>query len=148
MRQIRIALLTALCVMLLGGVALAAAKVISTPKAPAAIGPYSQAIEANGVIYVSGQLPIDPATGKMPAEVADQAKQSLENIKAILEAAGSGMDQVVMVNIFVQDMNHFKVVNDIYAKYFTANFPARATVQVARLPRDALVEISAIAVKK
>ena len=163
MRAKTLLTLTIICLLCLGGAAVALAKeaqkapkaaapaahkVIATTKAPAAIGPYSQAIEAGKTVYVSGQLPIDPATNAMPKDVAAQAKQSMENIKAILEAAGSSMEQVVMVNIYMHDLNQFGVVNDVYAKYFKGNFPARATVQVARLPKDAAVEISAIAVKK
>ncbi len=155
-RSIVIALMVCASLLLIGTVAGAAEKapkaaknspVIQTPKAPAAIGPYSQGIKAGGMVFVSGQLPINPADGKIPEGAAAQAKQSMENVKAVLEAGGSSLDKVVMVNIFVKDLNQFKAINDVYATFFKKNFPARATVEVARLPRDVQVEISAIAVK-
>ena len=119
--------------------------VVSTEKAPAAIGPYSQGIATGSLVFSSGQLPIDPATGQMPADPAGQAKQSMENVKAVLEAAGSGLQKAVKVTIFLQNMEHFGAVNEVYAGYFSGTFPARSCVQVARLPKDALVEIEAIA---
>lgn len=122
-------------------------RVVSTPKAPAAIGPYSQGIIAGDLVFTSGQLPIDPATNTMPADIKSQARQSMENVKAVVEAAGSDMGKVVKVTIFLKDMNDFSVVNEIYASYFTKDFPARSCVQVARIPRDALVEIEAVAKK-
>lgn len=122
-------------------------KAVSTPKAPAAIGPYSQGIDTGTLVFSSGQLPIDPASGQMPAEPAAQARQSLENVKAVLEAAGCGLDKVVKVTVFLQNMEHFAAVNEVYAGFFSGTFPARSCVQVARLPKDALVEIEAIAVK-
>ena len=112
-------------------------EVIHTSNAPAAIGPYSQAIKAGGAIYVSGQLPVDPATG---------ARQSLTNIKNILAEAGTDLDHVVRVDVFMKDMNMFADMNAVYAEFFTEKCPARAAVEVARLPKDALVEIGAIAV--
>ena len=121
--------------------------VISTSKAPAAIGPYSQGIDTGSLVFSSGQLPIDPATGEMPADPAGQAKQSMENVKAVLEAAGSGLQKAVKVTIFLQNMEHFAAVNEVYASYFSGTFPARSCVQVARLPKDALVEIEAVALK-
>ena len=121
---------------------------IHTPNAPAAIGPYSQAIEAGSTIYVSGQLPIDPATGAFPEGIQAQTKQSLTNVKAILEAAGLSMDSVVKTTVFLSDMNNFGAMNEVYATFFTeGSYPARSAVEVARLPKDALVEIEVIAVK-
>ena len=120
---------------------------VSTPKAPAAIGPYSQGIDTGSLVFTSGQLPLDPVSGAMPADPAAQARQSLENVKAVLEAGGSGMDRVIKVTIFLQDMNHFGAVNEVYTSFFKGTLPARSCVQVARLPKDALVEIEAIGSK-
>jgi len=120
-------------------------EVISTDKAPAAIGPYSQAIRSGAQVFVSGQMPLDPATGQMPETSAEQARQCLNNIKAILEAAGSSLDKVVRVGIFMTDLGDFKPVNEVYATFFTDKAPARATVQVAALPLGAKVEIEAVA---
>jgi 2-iminobutanoate/2-iminopropanoate deaminase len=120
---------------------------IHTPQAPAAIGPYAQAIQAGGFLFTSGQLPINPKDGQIPATVAEQTRQSLENIKAILEAAGSGMDKVVKTTVFLKDMNTFAQMNEVYATFFDKDaVPARSAVEVARLPKDALVEIEAIAI--
>jgi 2-iminobutanoate/2-iminopropanoate deaminase len=122
---------------------------ISTDKAPKAIGPYSQAIEAQGrMIFCSGQIPLDPATGEMvgASDVRAQAKRVMENLKAVLEAAGANFSQVVKTTIFLADLSDFGAVNEIYGSYFSAAPPARATVQVAGLPRAALVEIDCIAV--
>ena len=116
-------------------------KVICSEKAPGAIGPYSQAIEANGMVFVSGQLPIDAATGVMPDGVEAQARQSLENIKHILEAAGLTMADIVKTTVFLQDMSLFAGMNGVYATYFDGAFPARSAVAVKALPKDALVEI-------
>lgn len=121
--------------------------VISTSKAPAAIGPYSQGIAAGSLVFVSGQIPLDPASGIMPADPAAQARQSMENVKAVLEAAGSSLANVVKTTIFLHDMEHFAAINEVYASYFSGVFPARSCVQAARLPKDALVEIEAIALK-
>ncbi len=121
---------------------------VSTDKAPAAIGPYSQAIKANGLLFISGQLPVNPADGTIPAKVEAQAKQSLENVMAILYSAGLGANDVVKTTVFLKDMNDFAAVNAVYAEYFTKEFPARACIEVARLPKDALVEVEAIAVCK
>ena len=118
---------------------------ISTKKAPAAIGPYSQGVKAGNLIFTSGQLGIDPETGIMPPAVEDQARNSLQNIQAILEAAGSGMDRVFKTVVFLADMKDFAAVNAVYEQFFTGVFPARSCVQVARLPKDALVEIEAVA---
>ena len=121
-------------------------RVISTDKAPAAIGPYSQAIVANGFVFVSGQIPIDPATGQIePGGIAEQAKRVLENLKAVLEAAGSSLADVVKTTIYITDLSNFAVVNEVYGGYFEIDPPARATVEVCRLPKDALIEIEAVA---
>lgn len=121
--------------------------IIQTQNAPAAIGPYSQAVQAGGSIYVSGQLPINPATGEFAgADVRAQARQSLENIKAILAAAGADMAHVVKTTVLLQDMADFAAMNEVYAEYFSEPYPARAAFQVAKLPKDALVEIEAVAV--
>ncbi len=122
-------------------------EIISTENAPGAIGPYSQAIKAGNMIFCSGQIPIDPATGEFVSDdVAEQTEQVLKNLKAALEAAGATLADVVKTGVFLADMNDFAVMNEVYAKYFDANKPARATVQAARLPRDTRVEIDCIAV--
>lgn len=122
--------------------------VISTTAAPAAIGPYSQAIEANGTVYVSGQLPIDPATGEFaPGGIQAQARQSLTNMMNILAEAGMTMKNVVKVTVLLADIADFAAVNEVYAEFFSAPFPARSAFQVAALPKGAGVEIEAIAVK-
>ncbi len=122
-------------------------KVICSEHAPAAIGPYAQAIAANGIVFTSGQLPIDPATGAFPEGIAAQTKQSLTNVKAILAEAGTGMDQVIKTTVFLSDMNNFGAMNEVYATFFgEGSYPARSAVEVARLPKDALVEIEVIAV--
>jgi 2-iminobutanoate/2-iminopropanoate deaminase len=119
---------------------------VSSPKAPAAIGPYSQAIKAGNLLFLSGQIPLDPATGALvPGGIEAQTRQVFTNIGAILEAAGASFDAVVSATVYVADMNDFARVNEIYATYFTSPAPARATVQVARLPKDALVEIQVTA---
>ena len=123
-------------------------EIIATTGAPGAIGPYSQATKAGSLVFVSGQLPIDPATGVMPEDVSAQTKQSLTNGKAILEAAGGTMADVVKTTVFLTDMGAFAAVNAVYAKHFTTDCPARSAVQVGALPKGALVEIEAIAVKK
>ena len=123
-------------------------KKISTDKAPAAIGPYSQAIEFNGMIFTSGVIPIDPATNTLvEGDITVQAKQAIGNLAALLEEAGSGTDKVIKTVVFIKDMNDFAKVNEIYAQYFTKDFPARSCVEVARLPKDVLIEIEAIAYK-
>jgi 2-iminobutanoate/2-iminopropanoate deaminase len=121
-------------------------EIIATTKAPKAIGPYSQAVRANGFIFISGQIPIDPATDDLlVGDIGQQTTRVLENLKAILEAAGSSLDRAVKVSVFLKDMGEFAAMNAVYAKYFPANPPARATVQVARLPRDVGVEIDIVA---
>ncbi len=116
--------------------------------APAAVGPYSHAVKANGFIYVSGQLGLDPATGVLAEGVEAQTRQSLDNLKTILEGCGSDLRHVVKTGIFLNDINDFGTVNAIYAEYFTEELPARSCVEVARLPKDGLVEIEVIAVEK
>ena len=123
-------------------------EVIATTNAPGAIGPYSQATKAGSLVFVSGQLPIDPATGVMPEDVAAQTKQSLTNGKAIVEAAGGSMADVVKTTVFLADMNDFAAMNAVYAEFFTeGQYPARSAVEVGALPRGALVEIETICVK-
>lgn len=130
------------------GEASAMKKEIKTENAPQAIGPYSQAIEANGMIFASGQIPIDPASGQLQmGTIEEQTRLVLTNLKAVLEAGGSSLDNVVKCTVFLQDMDDFSQMNAVYAEFFEAPYPARAAVQVARLPRDVKVEIEAIAVK-
>lgn len=119
---------------------------VSTPAAPKAIGPYSQAIRAGSLLFVSGQIPIDPATGQMvDGDVAAQTRRVFQNLQAILEAAGTSLDAVVRSTVYLADMNDFAAMNEVYGTFFSAPAPARATVQAARLPRDARVEIDVIA---
>lgn len=120
-------------------------EIISTSKAPAAIGPYSQGIKLGDMVFTSGQLPVNSATGELVTEIKEATKQSLENVKAVLEQAGSGLDKVVKVVVFIKDMNDFVPMNEVYAEYFKENPPARSCVEVARLPKDAPIEIEAIA---
>lgn len=121
---------------------------VQTPDAPAAIGPYSQAVTIHGTTYVSGQLPIDPATGEFAGpDIASQTEQSLKNIRAILAQAGLTLDDVVKTTVLLQDISDFAAMNEVYARYFTAECPARAAFQVAALPRGALVEIEAVAAR-
>lgn len=121
-------------------------QVIHTDKAPAAFGPYSQAIQIGQLLFTSGQVPIDPETGAIvEGGIQEQARQSLNNIKAILNAAGTNMGAVVKTTVFLQDMNDFAAMNEVYAQFFQEPYPARSAVQVGRLPKDALVEIEAIA---
>lgn len=120
---------------------------IHTDAAPAAIGPYSQAVLANGMVFCSGQIPVDPATGALlDGDVAAQTRLVLSNLAAVLAAAGSGLDKVVKTTVFLQSMDHFSAMNAVYAEAFGGNRPARATVEVSRLPKSVLVEIDAIAV--
>ena len=122
--------------------------IINTANAPAAIGPYSQAIDLGNLVITSGQLPIDVATGAFPEGIEAQTRQSLTNVKAILAEAGLSMDNVVKTTVFLSDMNNFAAMNGVYAQFFSeGNYPARSAVEVARLPKDALVEIEVIAVK-
>jgi 2-iminobutanoate/2-iminopropanoate deaminase len=120
-------------------------EIIATDRGPKAIGPYSQAIRANGFVFLSGQIPFDPATGELVAgDVAAQTTRVLDNVKAIAEAAGSSLDKAVKATVFLKDMNDFAAMNEVYGKYFAHNPPARSTVEVARLPRDVRVEIELI----
>lgn len=122
-------------------------KVIATDKAPAAIGPYSQAIEVNGMVYTSGIIPVDPATGNIPDGSVAQAEQAFTNLKNLLEAAGTDISQVVKTTVFIKEMNDFGAINEVYAKYFTEPYPSRSCVEVARLPKDVMLEIEAIALQ-
>lgn len=125
---------------------MAVKELVQTEGAPRAIGPYSQAIKAGGLIFTSGQIAIDPATGQMiEGGIREQTERALENIKAILEAAGSSLDRVLKTTVYLADMGDFQQMNEVYQRYFGSDPPARSTVQVARLPRDARVEIEAIA---
>lgn len=121
-------------------------QIIHTDSAPKAIGPYSQAVVSNGLVFLSGQIPLDPASGALvEGGIEEQTVRVLDNLKAVLEAAGAGLDSVLKTTIYVKDLGDFAKVNEIYGRYFPANPPARATVEVARLPRDVKVEIDAIA---
>lgn len=120
---------------------------ISTDKAPAAIGPYSQAIEVNGMIYSSGVIPVNPATGEIPEGVRAQARQAIGNLAELLKEAGTSTDQVVKTTVFIKNMEDFGTINEVYAEFFTGVYPARSCVEVARLPKDVLIEIEAIATK-
>jgi 2-iminobutanoate/2-iminopropanoate deaminase len=123
--------------------------IISTDGAPKAIGPYSQAVSHNGLVYCSGQIPLDPATGQIiEGDIAAQTERVLENLKAVLDAAGSSLDQVLKTSVFLKDMGEFVKMNEVYGRYFTVAPPARATVEVARLPKDVRVEIECIAICK
>ena len=120
---------------------------IYTKNAPDAIGPYSQAIEVNGMVFASGQIPVNPATGEIPEGIEAQAEQVMKNVKNLLEAAGTSVDQVVKTSVFIKNMDDFATINGIYAKYFAKDCPARSCVEIARLPKDVLLEMEAIAVK-
>ncbi len=122
--------------------------IIKTDKAPAAIGPYSQAVEVNGMVYTSGVIPVDPATGEITGSTAaDQAEQVFSNLKNLIEASGAAMENIIKTVVFLKDMEDFAAVNGVYAKYFPQPYPARSCVEVARLPKDVLLEVEAIAVK-
>lgn len=122
-------------------------EIITTTNAPGAVGPYSQGVIANGMVFTAGQLGMDPATKQLvDGGVQAQARQSLENVRAVLEAAGSSMDKAVKLTVFLKDMNDFAAVNEVYTTFFSENPPARSAVQVARLPLDALIEIEAVAI--
>ena len=124
-------------------------KVIATEKAPAAVGPYSQGIKAGDFLYTSGQLPIDPATGQLVQDdIQTATRVALNNVKAVLEEGGASLDTVVKVTVFVKDMNNFGAINEVYAEYFTDHKPARSLVEVARLPKDGVIEIEAVAIAK
>ncbi len=120
---------------------------VITNLAPGAVGPYSQAIDAGGMLFISGQLPLDPATGAMPEEISLQTRQALTNLSTILSAAGSTMDNVVQVRVFLTDLNTFAAVNAVYADFFSSPHPARCCVEVSKLPKGASVEIEAVALK-
>ncbi len=122
-------------------------KVISTDKAPGAIGPYSQAIEVNGMVFTSGVIPVDPATGVIPEGVEAQATQAFINLTNLVEASGAAMSQVVKTTVFIKEMNDFGKINEIYAKFFKEPYPSRSCVEVARLPKDVLLEVEAIVAK-
>ena len=123
-------------------------KINSTPKAPAAIGPYSQAIEVNGLLFTSGVIPIVPSTGELvEGDIEAQAEQAIGNLAALIEAAGAKIENTIKTTVFIKNMDDFTKVNEIYAKYFTTDFPARSCVEVARLPKDVLIEIEAIVEK-
>ena len=122
--------------------------IIKTDKAPAAIGPHSQAVEVNGMVYTSGVIPVDPATGEIAGSTAaDQAEQVFSNLKNLIEASGTTMENIVKTVVFLKDMEDFAAVNGVYAKYFPQPYPARSCVGVARLPKDVMLEVEAIAVK-
>jgi 2-iminobutanoate/2-iminopropanoate deaminase len=121
-------------------------KIVSTDRAPKAIGPYSQAVVYSGVAYLSGQIPLDPDTGQVvQGDIAAQTERALENIKAVLEAAGSSLGSVLKTTVYLKDIGDFSKMNEVYGRYFPENPPARATIQAAKLPRDVMVEIDAIA---
>lgn len=122
-------------------------KVIATEKSPAAIGPYSQAVEVNGMIYTSGVIGVDPKTGEVGKTIEEQTKRVFDNLKGLLEDAGSSLDQAVKTTVFIKNMDDFAKVNEIYASYFQGDFPARSCVEVARLPKDLLIEVEVIALK-
>ena len=121
--------------------------VIATTAAPAAIGPYSQAIEVNGMVYTSGIIPVDPATGEIPEGAAAQADRVFKSMTALLESAGTSMKNVVKTTVFIKNMEDFAAINEVYAKYFPEPFPARSCIEVARIPKDVLLEAEAIATK-
>jgi 2-iminobutanoate/2-iminopropanoate deaminase len=122
-------------------------KIINTNRAPKAIGPYSQGIKTGGLVFTSGQIPVNPADGTVPEGIGRQARQALENLKAVLGAAGAELSDVVKTTVFIKDLNDFARVNEIYAEYFSEPYPARSCVEVSRLPKDVLIEIEAIASK-
>lgn len=127
-------------------------KVLHTESAPAAIGPYIQGIDLGNMVQTSGQIPVNPVTGEVPADIAAQAKQSLDNVKAVVESAGLTVGDIVKMTVFVKDLNDFATVNQVYGQFFddhnVANYPARSCVEVARLPKDVGIEIEAIAVRR
>lgn len=122
-------------------------KVIRTDKAPAAIGPYSQAIEVNGMVYTSGIIPVVPETGEIPEGSAAQAAQAFKNLSHLLEAAGTSMANVIKTTVFIKEMNDFTAINEVYQTFFAGDYPARSCVEVARLPKDVMLEIEAVALK-
>lgn len=122
-------------------------KIISTDKAPAAIGPYSQAVEVNGLVYTSGIIPVVPETGEIPEGSVNQARQALTNLSHLLAAAGTDMNRVIKTTVFIKEMNDFAAINEVYETFFEGDYPARSCVEVARLPKDVMLEIEAIALK-
>ena len=123
-------------------------KIVSTDAAPKAVGPYSQAVWAGDLLFCAGQIPLDPAIGQVvPGGVVEQTVRVLENLRAVLVSQGLDLANIVKTTVFVADLNHFTALNEVYARYFTGDFPARSTVQVARLPKDVLVEIEAVAIR-
>ena len=122
-------------------------KVIVSEKSPAAIGPYSQAIEVNGMVFTSGVIPVDPQTGVIPATIEEQANQAFSNLKNLIEASGATIDKVIKTTVFIKEMNDFGKINEIYATYFKEPFPARSCVEVARLPKDVMLEVEAVVSK-
>lgn len=123
-------------------------KIISTSNAPAAIGPYSQGISLENLIFVSGQIPVNPENGEIPVDIKEQTKQSMKNLQNILKEAGSSLDDVVKVTIFITDLSNFTDVNEVYGSFFTGNYPARSCVEVSKLPKGVGIEIEAIALRK
>ncbi|HIF9154176.1 TPA: RidA family protein [Photobacterium damselae] len=126
-------------------------KVLHTDNAPAAIGPYVQGVDLGNMVLTSGQIPVNPATGEVPEAIAEQARQSLDNVKAVVEASGLQVSDIVKMTVFVKDLNDFAAVNEVYGNFFDENnapYPARSCVEVARLPKDVKIEIEAIAVRK
>ena len=121
-------------------------KSITTEKAPAAVGPYSQAVVAGNLVFVSGQIPVDPATGNIPEDIVDQARQALTNLGEVLRASGSGLDKAVRVTVFITDISAFGKVNKVYAEFFKEPYPSRSCVEVSKLPKDVKIEIDAIGV--
>ena len=119
-------------------------KEVSTQNAPAAIGPYSQAIKVGNILFTSGQIPVNPQNGEIPEGVEAQAKQAMTNVKNLVEASGASMDNVIKTTVFIADMNDFAKINEIYSQFFTKPYPARSCVEVARLPKDVLLEVEAI----
>ncbi|MBQ1597378.1 MAG: RidA family protein [Lachnospiraceae bacterium] len=122
-------------------------KVIATDQAPAAIGPYSQAIEVGNLVFTSGVIPVNPATGEIPEGSAAQAEQAFTNLKNLVEASGTTMDKVIKTVVFIKEMNDFGAINEVYAKFFPEPYPARSCVEVARLPKDVMLEVEAIVEK-
>lgn len=120
-------------------------EIISTTNAPSAIGPYSQGVKVGNIIYTSGQIPVDPQTGELETDIKKATKRSMENVKAILAEAGTTLDNIIKTTIFLKNMDDFAAVNEIYGSYFKENPPSRSCVEVARLPKDAVIEIEAIA---
>jgi 2-iminobutanoate/2-iminopropanoate deaminase len=146
-KKLSLSLLVALLVLASTAALAAERSVVAPQNAPKAIGPYSQGIAVGDLVFTSGQLPLTPDANAIPDGIEAQAKQSLENVKAVLEAGGSSLDNTLKVTIFLKDLNDFAKVNEIYGTYFTKNPPARSCVQVARIPRDALIEIEAVGVR-